>query len=301
VWSDSVFKLSPRFHAAYLSLFERQTKQYLSLLWTQASTFYHIGQGTIIASKGLFAGLPHYAASIRHMRKYCPFTRQYIGDIQNFKFRIIIIFFKERKNDMLNLSINKLKVSGLAIVLMAFSAIGYADDITDSISEALQYYKNGEYTDALESLDYASQLIKQKKGKGLESFLPEPLSGWTAKEANSQTVGTAMFSGGVTAERKYNKGSSSVTVQIITDSPFMQGVMMMFSNYPMFAESDGGELEKIEHQKAIVKFDATNKRGEIKIVVANRFLVLIEGNGITKGDLKGYAKAIDYKKLASLP
>ena len=200
---------------------------------------------------------------------------------------------------MFNFSINKLKVSGLAIVLMAFSAIGYADDITDSISEALQYYKNGEYTDALESLNYASQLIKQKKGKGLESFLPEPLSGWTAKEANSQTVSTAMFSGGVTAERKYNKGSSSVTVQIITDSPFMQGVMMMFSN-PMFAASDGGKLEKIERQKAIVKFDAANKQGEIKIVVANRFFVLIEGEEITEEDLKAYAKAIDYKNLASL-
>jgi hypothetical protein len=201
---------------------------------------------------------------------------------------------------MFNLSINKLKVSGLAIVFLGFSALGYADDITDSINEGLQYYKNGEYTEAIESLNYASQLIKQNKAKVLESFLPEPLSGWTAQKTNSQAVGAAMFGGGVTAERKYNKGSSSVTVQIITDSPIMQGVMMMFSN-PMIAVSDGAKLEKIGRQKAIVKFDPNNKQGEIKIVVAHRFLVLIEGHEIAKEDLKGYAKAIDYKKLISLP
>lgn len=200
---------------------------------------------------------------------------------------------------MLSLRINRLRVSVLTIAFVAFSAIGHADDITDSINEALQYYKNGEYADAVGSLNYASRLIQQKKGKGLESFLPEPLSGWTAQEANSQTAGAAMFGGGVTAERKYSKGSGSITVQIITDSPLMQGVMMMFSN-PMFAASDGGKLEKIERQKAIVKFDATNKQGEIKIVVANRFFVLIEGEAITEEDLKAYAKAIDYKNLASL-
>ncbi len=77
-------------------------------------------------------------------------------------------------------------------------------------------------------------------------------------------------------------------------------MMMMFSN-PMLFTSDGGKLERIGRQKAIVKFDSNSKEGDIKIVVANRFLVLIEGQVITKENLKGYAKAIDYKKLLSLP
>lgn len=201
---------------------------------------------------------------------------------------------------MLNLNINKLKVVALFLILMAFSATGYADDIKDSIKEALQYYENGEYKDAVESLNYASQLIQQKKGKELESFLPEPLSGWTAQEVRSQAGGAAMFGGGVTAERKYNKGSNSITIKIITDSPLMQSMMMMFSN-PMLATSDGGKLERIGRQKAIVKFNPSSKQGDIKIVVANRFLVLIEGRATTQEDLKGYAKAIDYKKLQSLP
>ena len=201
---------------------------------------------------------------------------------------------------MFNFMINKLRVVWLSVAFLVFCTPGYADDITVSINEALQYYKDGKYTDAVESLNYASRLIQQKKGEFLESFLPQPLSGWTAESATSESAGAAMFGGGVATQRQYRKGSSSVLIQIITDSPLLQGVMMMFSN-PMFAASDGGKLERIGGEKAIVKFDPANKNGEIKIVVANRFLVSIEGTEVTREDLKGYASTIDYKKMASIP
>ena len=200
---------------------------------------------------------------------------------------------------MFDLRVNRLTAAVAFFILMAFSVSGYADDIEDSIKEALQYYGDGEYKDTLESLNYASQLLQQKKGEGLESFLPKPLKGWTGQKSTSQAAGASMFGGGVTAQRKYTKGSSSITVEIITDSPLMQGMMMMFSN-PMFAAADGGKLERIGRQKAVVKFNPDNKQGEIKMVVANRFLVLIEGDEITKEILKGYANAIDYKKLKAL-
>ena len=201
---------------------------------------------------------------------------------------------------MLSLRINRLRVSVLTIAFVAFSAIGHADDITDSINEALQYYKNGEYGDAVGSLNYASRLIQQKKGKGLESFLPEPLSGWNAQKGSSQIMGTSTLGGGIIAERKYTKKSGSINIQIITDSPFTQFIMMMFTN-PVFITLEGGRFEKIGHQNAIIKYDSDNRRGEIKIVVANRFLVSIEGEDVTEEELRDYADAVDYKKLQSLP
>lgn len=201
---------------------------------------------------------------------------------------------------MFNVKNNKLKLKIFAVTILAFSPMCYADDVTDSINEGLQQYKDKKYSEAVQSLNYASQLIQQKKGASLEVLLPEPLSGWTAKKAKSQAAGAAMFGGGLTAERKYKKGSSSVEIQIIADSPMLQSVMMMFTN-PMFATSDGGKLEKVGDQKAIVKFDADSKRGDIKIVVANRFLITVEGRDVTKEDLEAYAKAIDYKKLESIP
>ena len=187
-----------------------------------------------------------------------------------------------------------------AVFLFIVSSPVMADDVTDSINEALKQYNNGEFADAVQSLDYASQLIRQKKGGQLEAFLPEPIPGWKAEDAKSQALGSAMFGGGVTAERSYVKGDSRVNVKIITDSPLMQAMMMMFSN-PMMATSDGGKLEKINGEKAIVKYSNDTKDGDINMVIANRFLITVHGNDVTRQDLISFAQGIDFKKLAAMP
>jgi len=184
--------------------------------------------------------------------------------------------------------------------VFAFSATAFADDVTDYMDEAVKFYKEGKFTEAVDSLNFAEQLIQQKKSAGLEAFLPEAIKGWTAEEATNTAAGNAMMGGGISAERSYAKGDSSVKVNIVADSPLLQGVMMMMSN-PMFATSDGGKVERIGGQKAVVKYVAADKNGDVKIVVANRFLVTVEGSEVTEADLKEYAKAIDYTKLATLP
>ena len=186
----------------------------------------------------------------------------------------------------------------VAMLMAVFIGYAYADDVTDAINEALQQYNGGNYSEAMSSLNYASQLVGQKKGGNLQSLLPEPLQGWTAEDKKSEAV--QMYGGGVTAERRYRKDESSVSIRIITDSPMLQGMMMMLSN-PMMATSDGGKMVKIGGEKAIVKYNASKKRGDINIVVANRFLVTIEGRTVELEDLKAYGAAIDYKKLSSLP
>ena len=195
-----------------------------------------------------------------------------------------------------------LKIRTFLLVLfcsMVFSGIAFADDVTDAINEALQNYNDGKFSDAMTSLNYASQLIGQKKGGDLQSFLPQPLGGWEAEEATSQSMGAAMLGGGVSAERQYNKGSSSVRIQIVTDSPMIQSMMMMFGN-PMLAGADGGKMEKISGEKAIVKYNAAEKTGTITLVIANRYLVTLDGNDAALEDLKAYAGKIDYKKLAAM-
>jgi hypothetical protein len=201
---------------------------------------------------------------------------------------------------MMKLSKTILVLAIFSVASFAFSTAAVADDVTDNINEALQYYKAGQYSDAVDSLNFAEQLIQQKKSSGLETFLPEPLKGWKAESATSQAANSAMLGGGISAEREYNKSESSIKIQIMADSPMLQGVLMMMSN-PMFATSDGGKMERIGNQKAIVKFDPNSKEGDIRIVVANRFMVTIEGHGVTSEELKDYAKAIDYKKMSTLP
>jgi uncharacterized protein YdeI (BOF family) len=201
---------------------------------------------------------------------------------------------------MHRLSISIMTVAAAFLIMFVVSSPVLADDVTDSINDALKQYDSGEFAGAVQSLDYASQLIRQKKSGQLEAFLPVPISGWEAEKATSQAMGSAVFGGGVTAERSYSKGDSHVNVKIITDSPMMQGMMMMFSN-PMLATSDGGKIEKINGEKAIVKYNNEDKAGTVTVVIAGRFLITVEGNNVDRKDLTAFTQAIEFKKIAAMP
>lgn len=181
--------------------------------------------------------------------------------------------------------------------LVAGSTSLRADDVTDSIDEAVKAYKANDFATAAQSLDAAAQLVRQKRGDQFKVLLPDAPSGWEAEEATSQSAAAAMFGGGVTAERRYTKGDSSVTVKLITDSPIMQGVLMMMGN-PMFANADGGKLERIKGQKAI--FKNKDGSGSVNVVVNGTLLVQIEASQVSDKDLRTFAEAIDYAKIASL-
>ncbi len=193
----------------------------------------------------------------------------------------------------------KLKVIFATFILTtSFITSGYADEVTNLIKDALKQYKNGDYVEATNNLDYASQLIRQKKQDQLQSFLPKPLDGWTSEDESPQAVGTAMLIGGATAKRNYYKGSSIITIGIIADSPFLQSIMTLF-NIPLIATASGGKLEIVKGQKAIVTYKPIDQQGEIKIIVAGRILITLNGTNVSKQDIIAYANEINYKKIAT--
>ncbi len=190
-----------------------------------------------------------------------------------------------------------------ATILLCLSFIPTAilaeeqDPVIQTIEKAIAEYKKQNYSNAATNLDYASQLIRQKKGEALSAFLPEALEGWTASESKSQVTAASLFGGGLTAERDYTKEKSRLHIAIITDSPLLQPMIMMFSN-PIFAAS-AGRFELINGYKGIIKHQ--NNSGDINIVVNNRFLVTVKGRNVSEEELVDYAKHIDLKGVADLP
>ncbi len=187
----------------------------------------------------------------------------------------------------------------MVAVMTVLAGSVVADDVTDTIENALDAYKHGEYSTAAEDLSYAMELIKQKKGESLKDYFPKPLSGWKAEDATSQTAGSGMMGGGTVVNRRYKKGNSEIAINMVTDSPMMQGFAMMMGN-PMFATSDGGKMIRIKRQKAMLKYDKRDQSGEISMMVANRIMVTIAGEGISEDELMAYAKAIDVRKLSNM-
>lgn len=181
-------------------------------------------------------------------------------------------------------------------VLLTSSA---ADEVTDSVADAMASYKEKEYSKAAEDLGYALSLIRQKQAENLQTYLPAPLGGWSAEPSESASAGAGIMGGGITASRKYTKSNAQITVEIVTDSPMLQSVAMFLSN-PMYATSSGGKMIRVHREKALLKFDAKRESGEIQLLIDNRILVTVKGNRIAEADLTAYAEKIDYRKLKSL-
>ncbi len=193
----------------------------------------------------------------------------------------------------------KLAVAVILFVLTWGLTPVYADEIVDSINEALEAYKEKAYVEAVESLDYAKQLIQQLRSEVIMKFLPEALPGWESKTAQTQSMG--MLGGMSGVEKEYwapgsgDQGRKRITINIMAESPVMQGMMAMFN--PMYAGAQGGKLQKIKRNKAVVKYNPDNRSGEANVLVKKSYIVSIKGQSVDKKDLLDYANAVDYKGL----
>ena len=189
------------------------------------------------------------------------------------------------------------KIAKLSMMVLVMSGVVMADEITDILTETTQTYKSGDYAKVKEDLTYVLDLLRQKKGSTLKTMLPDALEGWKIETTKSNSGNAGMIGGVTSASRIYKKGSSKITINIITDSPLLQSIGMMISN-PMF--SSGGKLKRINRQKAIIEYKENRKRGKLTMVVDKRFVINVEGKNISEEDLISYAKAIDVKKLKAL-
>ena len=194
-------------------------------------------------------------------------------------------------------SLTRFIASALVAATIAASSVR-ADEITDVLKKAESDYESGNYSEAISSLDYAGQLIRQKKGESMLKLLPDALKGWEADEAVSESAGAAMFGGGVSVQRNYTKGDASLSVKITTDSPMLSGMLGMLTN-PLMVSGSGGKLETIKGKKAVVKYDNSEKNGEVSVAVGDKILVQVEGSGVERSDLTAYANAVDYGKLGN--
>ncbi len=173
-----------------------------------------------------------------------------------------------------------------------------ADEVLMTVDEAVNQYNKGDYEGAASNLDYAAQLIRQKKSESLKEVFPAPFSGWEAEPPASQATGTTAFGRSINVSRTYvKKPSSVVTIDIVSDSPVMQSLVMMLNN-PVIAGAGGATLETFSTHKGIVQYNETNRSGDVNIVVDERFMVTVKGQQVDRKDLVAYANAVKFTELA---
>jgi hypothetical protein len=173
-----------------------------------------------------------------------------------------------------------------ALVLVAIANPTLADEVSDTLSSALQAYEDGDIDYAIEELDYAKQLLQEMTTQELASFLPEPPAGWTREIAQSEvTAGLAMIGGGTGAEADYTNGTDTITVTLIADSPMVTMFGGMLGNAAML----GMKLHRVGREKFI------DNDGELTGLIDNR--ILVQAKGATPEVMVPLLEAIDFKAL----
>jgi hypothetical protein len=178
-------------------------------------------------------------------------------------------------------------VSVSALIGAAAIAQSRTDETDAAIRAAQKAYRAGQLIDAKQRLDKASELISAAAAKKLQSFLPASQDGWTVESGED---GAPM---GMTASRSFEKNGKRLTISISGDVRVLAELAFMVLDAAEAKEA-GARMVKIKGSSGVVTTD-----GQIQVLVANRFLVIAEGDA--PEDVKtSFLEKIDVKGLSRL-
>ena len=175
-----------------------------------------------------------------------------------------------------------------------------ADEISDTIEEAKELYLEGKYSEASSELQFAVNQIQNLQAEQLKKLLPDALAGWEAEEGTASIGAMGFFGGGLTVSRTYRKKDTgeSIEIQILTDSPLLQSMLMFLTNPMMSAGQPDTKLVRIKKEKAVEKFSAQRKDGELSVVLEGKTLITVKGRRITdKKILYEYMEMVDFEAV----
>lgn len=139
----------------------------------------------------------------------------------------------------------------------------------------------------------------------VQGLLPETLAGMKRTNVGAernQSMGVDLTTGEATYEGQDN---ASIDLQI-TDIGNMTGAMRMgmaawtMAQYNRQTTTGYEKTGTYSGYKGMEEYNNANQDGMLKIFVADRFIVELNGNGVTMDTLKQALGQIDLKKIASL-
>ncbi len=201
-----------------------------------------------------------------------------------------------------NITVRMLALIVIMTFLFSDISISEEDQVIQAVNEGIQKYNEQKYGEAAGQFEYAAQLAKQKKGEQIKDFVQsiEPIEGWVGNQATSQAMAGGFMGGGVNVDREFTKDSSRMNLTILSDSPLIQSVIMLFSN-PAMAAASGGELSTINGERVVIKFDPNNNSGEVKSVIDGKYLFTLDGRDVSKDDLTNQTKNVNFQDLKAIP
>ena len=186
------------------------------------------------------------------------------------------------------------------------SALGRLEQAGRAAEEAQRNARPGDASGAAA----AAAISALAGGKGAEAlppdtlkgFLPETLAGLSRRSVEAQRNG-AMGLQVSTAEAKYGEGERELELEIV-DTGGAAG-FLAFAGWAQVegsreqgtrTERTGREGDRMVHEE----WDSADRDGEYTVVLANRFVVKVEGDAGSLAELKSVLGEVDLARLESL-
>lgn len=136
----------------------------------------------------------------------------------------------------------------------------------------------------------------------LKGYLPAAVAGFSRTEVTTGSGGAGGISGS-SANGTYEKGDARLRISV-TDlgaAGALAGMAGAF-NVESSTETEGRyeKVGKVDGRMTQESYDTAAKHGEYSVLVADRFMVAAEGDGITMADLKAAVASVGVSRLEGL-
>lgn len=199
----------------------------------------------------------------------------------------------------------------LASAMLLSSCGGKQEEKEGAEQEGAEQDADKSAVDALEAFaDKAKEMGSREAVdpidfRKLKELMPEKIAGMSRTEATGEKSGAMGFTVSTASAKYKGEGEENLNIEIV-DTGGIAGVSTMALAGWSMAEIDketttGYEkTTKIEGYKAFEKYDNEGKSGEVNVLVADRFVVNVQGDHITVDQLKDALKDLDLAKLGNL-
>lgn len=158
--------------------------------------------------------------------------------------------------------------------------------------------------DAIQDLDKAFEQLKAGNNevvdfRVLKDALPEKLLGMERVDHSGQKSGVAGLQISF-AEASYKDDGRKISIQI-TDTGGLGAAlagMAAWSQIEIDNENEEGyeRTTMIDNKKAFERYNRVSQEGEISMITADRFIISINGNGISESDMRKAISSIRISK-----
>lgn len=188
----------------------------------------------------------------------------------------------------------------LSIFFLTSTTLAQSTSLKKVMDQAAKDYQAGNYSSAVDGLEKAIDIVKNKQKNVYSKLLPQTLPGWTRGELTFSEADPRGIEKGYFIEQRYNKSDGYIKAILIIQSPMVSEAKKMFSSGNTMSNREGFSFETIANKKALVRYYDKQNKGEITILASNSSIASIYGNNVSLREMKNYARLFKYSEISKV-